>query len=271
MKFELGNQPPNNYNEKLYLLFLDGRLAITEEDYQLTLFHPELFIEPRITDSAVYLGSLNDDLIYAAELEQLSDLPPGYSLLPVRDIALQAQAHEFDVISRGQQLMHWQQQHRFCGACGTPTEKDPREIAKICPACNKQWYPRISPCAIVLIKRDNEILLARSHHYPQGLYSLLAGFLEAGETVEGAVHREVFEEVGLKVKNLEYCSSQSWPFPHQLMLGYIADYDSGELNVDTTELADARWFSLDDLPQLPPKATISGQIIELLIDRIKTS
>ena len=131
-----------------------------------------------------------------------------------------------------------------------------------CHSCQHRCFPRISPCIIVAIKRQGEILLAHGRNHPQGIYSILAGFVESGETLEQAVHREVGEEVGIKVNNLCYFNSQPWPFPHSLMVGFLADYESGELEVDGVEILDAKWFAPDSLPPIPPSFSVAGQLIQ---------
>jgi NAD+ diphosphatase len=129
-------------------------------------------------------------------------------------------------------------------------------------------YPSISPCVLALIIKDNQILLARNALFPQGLYSALAGFIEVSETAEETVEREVYEEVSLKVKNVKYFGSQSWPFPSQLMLAYTCDYESGDIKVDGNEIVDAKWFDIDNLPNTPPNSTLSGRLINsYILDR----
>lgn len=176
---------------------------------------------------------------------------------------------EYQVASRAFQLITWRQQHQFCGQCGSQTTHHADELALTCVPCNLIFYPRISPCIMVLITREDKFLLA--HHYRQAgdMYSTLAGFVEAGENLEHAIRREVFEEVGLKIKNIRYSSSQSWPYPHQLMVGYFAEYDSGDIQVDDVEIEDAQWFSHDNLPTIPPAMTLSGQLIRDFINSIK--
>jgi NAD+ diphosphatase len=137
-----------------------------------------------------------------------------------------------------------------------------------CDPCDAINYPRIAPCVIVLVTRDEELLLARNVNFPQPMYSTLAGFIEAGETAEETLVREVREEVGIEVGNLRYFQSQSWPFPNQLMLGFFADYTGGDIVCDQTEIADARWFRPSDLPMIPPPASVSGQLIRHHIDNL---
>lgn len=173
------------------------------------------------------------------------------------------------IAMRAVQLLEWDRTHRFCGACGTPTELMPGERAMRCPNCALAVYPRISPAMMVLIKRGRELLLGRGINFPAGRYSALAGFLEAGESIEDAVHREVREEVSVEVNNLRYFGSQSWPFPNSLMIAFTADWVSGEVKADPAELADAQFFDIDDLPSMPPRLSIARALLDDTIRRIR--
>ena len=167
------------------------------------------------------------------------------------------------------QLLEWQRTHRWCGACGVPTQRLTHERAVQCPRCGLRSYPRISPAMMVLITRGQQLLLASNVSFPEGRYSALAGFLEAGESVEAALHREVAEEVSLKVHDLRYFGSQSWPFPHALMLAFTAEWLAGDISVDPAELRDARWFDPDALPDLPPaNVSISRALVEATARRL---
>ncbi|WP_416886155.1 NAD(+) diphosphatase [Marinospirillum sp.] len=179
---------------------------------------------------------------------------------------LQADQQELDLLITAASLAAWEEQHQFCGRCGAGTFTRQDEYAKECPRCRLRHYPRISPSMICLVWREDELLLAQSPRFQNGMYSLLAGFVEAGESVEEAVHREVKEEVGVEIQRLHYLGSQSWPFPHSLMLGYWAEYRQGEIQVDPTELLDARWFHWQDLPPLPPAASIARRLIDQFVD-----
>ncbi|MDR2209553.1 MAG: NAD(+) diphosphatase [Azoarcus sp.] len=170
---------------------------------------------------------------------------------------------------RAKQLAVWVLHNQFCGACGQPMVLSPVEIACTCPACGYKVYPRISPVAIGLIVKGNEILLARSPHFAPGMYSALAGFVEAGESAEECLCREMQEEAGIKIHNLRYFGSQSWPYPHSLMIGFIADYHSGELTAQKDEIEDLAWFRLDDLPVQPHPASLARQMIEFVRARTK--
>jgi NAD+ diphosphatase len=174
--------------------------------------------------------------------------------------------NEFLLAGRALQLHRWFKQHQYCGQCGRPTQNHPQESALYCQPCELTYYPRISPCIICLVVKGEECLLARHDRHPEGLYSTLAGFVEAGENLEQTLHREIMEEVGIKVKNIQYFSSQAWPFPNQLMVGFFVEYDSGEIKVDDVEIKDAKWFHYSNLPKTPPTFSISGQLIKTFIN-----
>ena len=160
------------------------------------------------------------------------------------------------------QILHWEHQSRFCPVCGERTTLFSREWGRQCSACNAKQFPRISPCAIVMVRRDEEILLVRNAAWPDGRYSLAAGFLNLGESLEDCAAREVREETGIEITDIHYVGSQSWPFPSQLMSGFVSTYDGGELVVDHAELEDARWFPVSKLPPLPPTRSIARRIID---------
>ena len=172
----------------------------------------------------------------------------------------------YPIATRARQLLTWDVQTRFCGACGSATETLANEAAKRCPACGLVTYPRLSPAIMVLIHRGDELLLARSPHFKPGVYSALAGFVDAGESAEQCVHREVMEEVGLRVDNLRWFGSQSWPFPHSLMLAFHADYAGGEIVPQPGEIEDAQWFRRDALPLLPSPVSIAWNLLQDALD-----
>jgi NAD+ diphosphatase len=164
---------------------------------------------------------------------------------------------------RAVQLIDWARTHRYCGRCGTATEESPGERARRCPRCRLQAFPRLAPAVITLVERDDgRALLARNARWTAGMYSCVAGFVEPGETLEEAVRREVGEEVGIDVADLHYHGSQPWPFPHSLMVGFHAHYAGGEIVCDPREIADARWFAPDDLPDLPGPISIARRLID---------
>ena len=168
----------------------------------------------------------------------------------------------FQLAGRGVQLAEFIRSHRYCGYCGHEMHLSNRENACLCAHCRQRYYPQIAPCIIVAIRRDDKILLAQHARHRNSIYTVLAGFVEVGETLEQAVAREVMEESNVRVKNLRYVTSQPWPFPHSLMMAFMAEYDEGELQIDNNELIAADWFRYDALPQLPPPGTVARRLIE---------
>lgn len=215
-----------------------------------------------------YLGDLGGTPIYAVEVDPDAEEPQGYGFEALWSFLTIVEQPVFYLIGRAKQVIEWHQHHHFCGACGQVTSTTPVDRSRKCESCNIAFYPRLSPSIIVLINKGDEILLAKNAHARGNFYSTLAGFVEPGESIEETVHREVFEEVGLKVKNLKYYSSQSWPFPNSLMLGFHAEYDSGELVLQEEEIADAQWFRYNDLPHKPAMMSISGWLIDDFIKRM---
>lgn len=212
--------------------------------------------------ASVYLGCMGDRSIYIGE----PDSPGDSSLEPVslRDALLGMEDAPANLLNTGFQVWQWWLDHRYCGRCGHETGFHPRERARWCQQCELSWYPRLAPCVIVVIRRDDRLLLARSSRTRRNFYSLIAGFVEVAETLEEAVAREVKEETGLDVTNIRYQGSQPWPFPHQLMMGFFADYAGGELVLQEDEIADAGWFLPGDTPPVPPQGTIAGRLIRAM-------
>jgi NAD+ diphosphatase len=212
------------------------------------------------------LGYFSAEAVFLIELQQPIELS-GCDWQGLRKLMLEGDAGTFKMLGYASQIGTWARQHRFCGSCGAAMRPLLTERAMVCNSCETQHYPRLSPSMIVLVTRGDEILLARSPRFSPGVYSTLAGFVEAGESVEDCVVREVFEEVGLEVQNLQYVASQAWPFPHSLMLGFHAHYRAGDIVMQAEEIEDARWFTLDALPALPPVASISRYLIDLYVAR----
>ena len=196
-------------------------------------------------------------------LSGLSDLSgTGLAFRKLRSLFGTMDEALLSVAGRAFQISNWARTHRFCGACATPTVHVAGERCVKCPACGFMAYPRISPAMMVLIRRGDSILLARHTTSPAAFFTALAGFVEAGESVEEAIHREVHEEVGLRVRNIAYFGSQPWPFPHSLMIAYTAEFDSGDIKIDETEIAEARWFGpADALPKIPHGVSIASELI----------
>ena len=206
-----------------------------------------------------YLGELVGRHVFASEIRNTGI---EEKTLGLRALFGRIDRLTFNVASRAVQVLNWHQSHQFCGRCGGRNIPHERDRAMVCRDCRLHVYPRLSPSIIVLVHREDEVLLARNHRFPEGMYSTLAGFVEPGETIEQTVHREVFEEVGLQVSPPQFKGSQSWPFPDSLMLGFHAEYAGGDILCQEDEIADAQWFPLGDLPAIPGKMAISRWLID---------
>jgi len=197
---------------------------------------------------------------------------PGYSLIDLRSILRSVSDEEFSLASRAVQMLEWQKNHQYCGSCGLPTTESADDHALQCLPCNINLYPRISPCVIVVVIDGERCLLGRQASWPEGRFSPLAGFLEAGESAEQALHREVFEEVGVHIENIRYLGSQVWPFPGQLMLGFLADAKTTDIKVDAIEIVEADWFHYSELPEkLPSIQSMSGQLVEHFVKQVNVN
>lgn len=223
--------------------------------------------EPPVDDVVChFLGTLDGIACWAADMDGIT-LEVGFQ--PLMALAAQVEEPEWTIAGRAVQLAEWDRTHRFCGRCATATEPAPGERARRCPACGLLAFPRLAPAAIVLVERDGQALLARNARFPVPMYSAIAGFVEPGETLESTVIREVQEEVGVIVDNVRYVSSQPWPFPHSLMIGFTATWVEGDIAVDGVEIADAQWFTPDTLPMIPPPLSIARRLIDGWIDRCR--
>lgn len=213
-----------------------------------------------------YLGTLDGRSCYSAELADSTSAPEGASFEDLRRVFSLLGEELFWLAGRAVQIVRWDQTHQYCGRCGAATENKTDERAKACPKCGLTHYPRLSPAIIVAVLKNMQILLARAGRFPQGLYSVLAGFVEIGENLEECVRREVKEEVGIEVQNIRYFGSQPWPFPNSLMLAFLADYADGEISIDGSEIVDAGWFSVANLPRIPDRISIARQLIDCFIE-----
>lgn len=241
--------------EAWHFVFVEGQLLLPADE--------RLPLQPLASaafDGAArhYLGRLDALDCWALKAEAV---PPGFRRVPLRAAMMAFPAPLMALASRAAQVLEWDRAHRFCGCCGTPTELQAGERARRCPACGHVAYPRLSPAMMALVWRPGELLLARAPHFAPGMYSALAGFVEAGESLEDCVQREVAEETGVQVADLRYYGSQSWPFPHSLMVAYTARWTGGDIVPQPDEIEDAQWFALDALPNIPPRFSISGHLI----------
>jgi NAD+ diphosphatase len=209
-----------------------------------------------------YLGELEGQACISVELEETVEPPDGWAFLALRRVYQRIPEELFWVAGRAVQIVDWDRTHQFCSRCGARTQDKQNERAKECPQCGLISYPRISPAIIVLVERDGKILLARAHRHPPGFYSVLAGFVEPGETLEEAVAREIKEEVGIEVTDINYFGSQPWPYPNSLMVAFTCTYSGGDITIEKEELEDAGWYTPDNLPPIPPKISIARQLID---------
>jgi NAD+ diphosphatase len=224
---------------------------------------------PLLDGEVIFFGELEGFYCHAATCrtgEELT-LTTGTELMGLRAFMTAAEAPLGGLAGRAIQLLEWDRHHRYCGRCGSQTINKENDRAKICPVCGLVNFPRLSPAVIMLVSRGEEALLSRSPHFKTGLYSVQAGFVEAGESLEETVHRELMEETGIQVKNLKYFGSQSWPFPNSLMIGFTAEYASGALEIDGLEIEDAAWFRYDKLPLIPDKLSIARRLIDGFVEK----
>jgi NAD+ diphosphatase len=213
--------------------------------------------------AGLFLGLLVDRHCWAVDADESGDLDDAADYLDLFTLWGTVDEVTWTLAGRAVQLVEWARTHRFCGRCGQPTEDASGERARRCPACRLLAFPRLAPAAIMLVERDDgSALLARNANFPPGMFSCLAGFVEPGETLEETVRREVREEIGVEVGDVRYHSSQPWPFPHSLMIGFTATWRSGDIAVDGTEIAEAAWFRPAELPQVPPPMSIARRLID---------
>jgi NAD+ diphosphatase len=217
----------------------------------------------------VRLQPVAGEACHAYDLPEAFTAPPGARLVGLRALHGVVPEPIFRAAGAALQKVEWLRTHGFCSRCGHRTERHPSEEAMVCPECGHLHFPRLSPAVIVLIEREREMLLARSPGFPEGMYSTVAGFVEPGESLEETVHREIREEVGVEVHELRYFGSQPWPFPHSLMVGFIARWASGEIRVDGVEIEDAAWFAADRLPpRLPTSFSIARRMVDDFLARV---
>jgi len=272
MSFQIAEVKALSSAPELAIVFVDGKFFVkddAESQFALLFEHTELVThEHCLPEDFLLLGTWHGRKVtlvlkdHLTDPEAVLDQSRGLrEMLPFLD------AHVIKMATRASQLANWVQTHRFCGVCGADGMKIRSDSALVCSNCGHAVYPRLSPCVIGVVTRGNEILLAQGVRH-KGRYSCLAGFIEAGETPEQAFQREVFEEVGLRVRNVQYMVSQSWPFPDQLMLGFKAEYEFGDICIDENEIIHADWFTTKQLPELPPEFTISRQIISSVLKEL---
>lgn len=272
--------PPSEQGGCAYWFIFSGTHLLVHESAAgaaLPLSKTLAEINPVLADATLrtlYLGYLDEDEplhCYGVEVQRDTAVPPNMAFYNLRQLYTRIPDALLTLAGRALQIVDWDRTHQFCSRCGARVEHDATERVKRCSNCDYAMYPRLAPAIIVRVQREAEngrqILLARGPHYPPGWFSVLAGFVEPGETLEECVAREVHEEVGIRVKNIEYFGSQPWPFPHSLMLGFTADYAGGTLNLQPDEIEEASWFYPNELPKVPPRMSISRRLIDDFLEQ----
>jgi len=251
--------------QSYWFVFCEGRLLLDLADGKGTVpllnGLQQVGLAPLRTQ---YLGELEGRPCHSAEVPPGIAPPHGMSFSELRSAYSSIDEDLYLLAGRALQIVNWDQTTQYCGKCGHKTEPLLGERANKCPACGFTSYPRLSPAVITAVLNDDKILLARRSG-ARAMYSILAGFVEPGETLEECLKREILEEVGVRVKNPRYFTSQPWPFPNSLMIGFIADWESGEISPDGIEISEAGWYSAGNLPEIPPKMTIAREIIDWFV------
>jgi NAD+ diphosphatase len=260
-------EPDDPYADAHWFVVRQGKVLVYEGPEGLTI--PRRPGEPPVPEFARHvIGTLRGVISYAVDAGDDDTLgePEGYRWVPLRGLFGQVDDVTWTAAGRAEQIVAWDRTHRFCGRCGSETQRHPNERARVCPNCRLMQFPRLSPATITLVtrgEREEEVLLAHGRQFGARFYSCIAGFVEPGESLEQCVAREVEEEVGITVRDVRYFSSQPWPFPNSLMIGFQARYASGELNLQESEIVDAGWFTADNLPPHPQGGmSIAGWLIE---------
>lgn len=258
-------KPETNLAEVYWLLFHKEGLLMSGLDSPRLVRSDYSIVKDRVC-SERFLGYLDGYPALAAAWQETA-VPAGFTPYNLRKLYGNIDADLHQLAVRASHLVYWDRTHSFCGVCGAPTENSREETAKICTQCGHIAYPRIAPAIITAVIKDEQILLARSNRFASNFYSVIAGFVEPGETLEDCVRREVREEVGLSVGNIRYFSSQPWPFPDSLMVGFIADYQSGEIAVDGREILAADWFVPENFPEIPGEYSVARKLIDWFVER----
>lgn len=272
MNFTLGSTIPENENKRHYIfLFQQNNLLVKKLDKAFTVpTSDDLSHMVQKLANKFYIGSLDDYSCYTAGFREDEAIPDNMEFVGLRQLYEKIDKFMLQAAFRAVQILAWDETHRFCGACGEATVKKPDEHAKVCPKCGHTSYPRLSPAVIAAVTKGDKLLLASGKNFTTGMYSVLAGFVEAGETLEECVKREIREEAGIEIKNIKYFGSQSWPFPNSYMIGFTAEHESGEIKIDENEIADARWFGVGEIlnmPNIPRSLSISRSLIEWFIEK----
>lgn len=242
--------------DALWFLFAGEHLLLSAEAKQPLTQH-DFPLEKKL-----FMGTFDGKHLFAAEVKKEFLVPEGVDRCLLRSLYGVLSEDLYALAGRAVHLLYWDKTHTHCGCCGHLTFVREVERCRECSSCGHLFYPKLAPAIMALVKKEDKILLARSPHFPENMYSVLAGFLDGGETLEQCVAREVWEEVGVRVKNIRYFGSQPWPFSQSLMIGFLCDWESGEINIDPKEIEAAAWFGLDDLPEIPSFVSLARFLID---------
>ena len=262
-----GHPPSAKTGPAWWFIFAAHKIMVLEEGASVSIpltSDPESLGLTPIRER--YLGTLAGRNCYCAEVPENGPFPPKMNFYGLRYLHGRLAEPMFAIAMKAVHLLEWEEKTRYCSRCGGEMAPSKEMNARECAGCGMVIFPRISPAVIVLVEKDGQVLLARSTRFTADFYSVLAGFVEPGETLEDTVHREIEEEVGIKVGNVRYFASQPWPFPDSLMIGFTAEYVSGEIRIDKTEIAEAGWFYPDKLPTVPGKISIARRLIDWFVE-----
>ena len=243
-----------------HYLFQNGKILLADNGKTVPFHLPEALTDYVINSGFVDKEDSEGDLW--TELSDQATLPPNLAPFERRTAWLTLGEQNFFRVGKAFHIMNWQRTHRFCGRCGSEMTFDSREFAMSCPSCGEQYFPVICPAVIVAVVKEGHLLMGHGINVPSGRYSVLAGFTEPGENLEGSVMREIYEESHIHIKNINYFGSQPWPFPHSLMVGFTAEWESGEIVPELSEVTDVRWFAPKEIPDYYRGISISARLIE---------
>ena len=266
---QLIKEPDEYSGEKVVLVYYNSMILVEEakkgnpipEYKKITAYYD-------LSAARTPIGKLNGIYYSALSVDSKKDLPENTKFMNVRHLYRTSNEYLFYLAGLGMQLSEWNRTNRYCGKCGAQMENHGYERAKVCPDCGHIVYPKISPAMICAVTKGTEILLARGSKFSQPVYSVLAGFVEPGETLEETVEREVMEETGIRIKNIKYFGNQPWPFSSSMMIAFTAEYESGDIKIDNNEILDAGWYSADKLPMLPSSYSIARRLIRNFVENI---
>lgn len=251
-------------NEDIYFIFYNNELLVKSENNKVII--PSIKeLDNLKLNNIQYIGSINGENFFCGEIDEGVIIPSSMYFSNLKALAPKLSEEMFWIGGRAIQIVNWNNDHIYCGRCGTLTQNKDGERAKKCPKCGLVNYPRISPAIIVAVINEGKLLLAHNTQFPKNLYSVVSGFVEVGENFEECVVREVHEETGINVKNIKYFGNQPWPFPNSIMIGFTAEYAGGEIHVDGNEISHANWYSSTEMPLTPDGVSIAKKLINWFI------